>query len=110
MVATFKCILCGGIWAPPTRKRPIACPLCESKNWDNRIESDSSIRHPALRVQVDALGGLIFTSRVEDIHRRHVRGRGAGNAFSSPGAWAQGLSHQYLTKLHHASTIPSPAV
>ena len=66
MVATFKCMQCGGIWAPPTRNPPITCHLCESKNWDKPSNRDSSVLHPTLRAQAGPFGGRIFTSKDGD--------------------------------------------
>ena len=65
MVATFKCMQCGGIWAPPTRDPPISCPLCESLEWDKPSRRDSPVPRQVLCVQASAVGAHIFTSRDE---------------------------------------------
>lgn len=70
VVAMNECLRCGCIWALATHIPPMACPSCESQEWDKRIKRDSSVPRPALRVQADSLGGHIFTSRVEDIQSR----------------------------------------
>ena len=78
MVATFKCMQCGGIWAPPTRNPPITCHLCESKNWDKPSKRDSQLQHQALRVQPVASGAVVFTSRSEVIQRSGAGARRIG--------------------------------
>ena len=66
MVATFKCMRCGVIWAPPTRDPPVACPFCESLDWDKPSKRDSPVPHQVLCVQAGPFGEHIFTSRDED--------------------------------------------